>query len=162
MLIEQEGFEYAPNFMSYHHQSNPMTEFKLLPTELRRLANELRGYASVEGVARALDGLANDIQSQAHDGEVAYLIADNGDDRLRMVSESEFYKWPNERVQFYTAPPRVVDVEVTQSMVTVGINVGNASVAKYLANAEKDNLTDKYTTDRIYMYAALKAALEKT
>ena len=99
---------------------------------------------------------------QAHDGEVVYLIADNGDDRLRMVSESEFYKWPNERVQFYTAPPRVVDVEVTQSMVTVGINVGNASVAKYLANAEKDNLTDKYTTDRIYMYAALKAALEKT
>ena len=124
-----------------------MTEFKLLPTELRRLANELRGYASVEGVARALDGLANDIQSQAHDGAVAYLIADNGDDRLRMVSESEFYKWPNERVQFYTAPPRVV---IDEAMVLRA------------CNAYDDARDHESRSEYPAMHAALKSALEQS
>ena len=112
---------------------------------------------------------------QAHDGEVVAWLhtvrdakAREGDTDLALSFDDHSFPldsigWVSIKAQpFFTEPPRVVDVEVTQSMVTVGINVGNASVAKYLANAEKDNLTDKYTTDRIYMYAALKAALEKT
>ena len=137
-------------------------EYMLIPYHLREPLLDVC-MSSKLGTKEIEEIIANAPLYTAHDGEAVYQLHDGGNLWLD-VSYEAFNYAPSDQARriVHTAPPRVVDVEVTQSMVTVGINVGNASVAKYLANAEKDNLTDKYTTDRIYMYAALKAALEKT
>lgn len=88
----------------------------VVPTELRRLASELRGYASIEGVARALDGLANDIEaSPTQAGEAVYLAKDTGffcNLWMEIPNKTEYDRMKSNGVTvrtLYTSAPRVGD-----------------------------------------------------